>query len=508
MLVEVLATHYTHIASLAESWLAAGATSFGIWKNERLLAHWPHDRVPSQPAIAAPIYDGDLVVGDLRVTGVSGHHAGARLAAEAALVADLVRQEQELQALTASFVDSQNQLLALFETVQSIGGHATIEDTLQCLIFEIQRTIGADHVFAIILSNTVQPMLVQSAQRLAEAAIWEIFWETHIGGNAQLLAPDDTRLALLPQVRDLLLVPVYHHRKGVSGLLGVATTTSRLKARDVKLAQVIVTMASSQLENALLYQETIAQARLQAEMELARRVQVSLFPQIIPNIAGLDIYAASRPAYQVGGDFYDLITRPDRPFVFAVGDIAGKGLSAAMLMTMTRTAIHSKASFMPEPNPATVMRQSNEDLYDDFARVGMFATVLVGQYQPEQRQVIYANAGHAPVIYRPAHGKPRVLLADGPALGVLTTSVGQCQSIALGPGDLLVVATDGIIDARNRADEFFGSDRLLQLIDEHAAETAQAIAATLFDAVTTFADGRPQDDDQTVVILRGVERES
>ncbi|RMD81683.1 MAG: serine/threonine-protein phosphatase, partial [Chloroflexi bacterium] len=166
---------------------------------------------------------------------------------------------------------------------------------------------------------------------------------------------------------------------------------------------------------------------------------------------------------------------------------------------------HSKAQFMPSPTPASVMRQSNEDLYNDFTRIGVFATVFVGQYEAERREIAYVNAGHAPVIYRPRSGNAELLLADNTAIGILPVNHFQNRYLPLRPGDLLVVATDGFSDARNVDDEMFGIERLLVAIDELAERSAREIADGLFSAIDRFSAGHPQDDDQTLIVLKGAE---
>ena len=135
-----------------------------------------------------------------------------------------------------------------------------------------------------------------------------------------------------------------------------------------------------------------------------------------------DIHGVCRPALQVGGDFYDYFVSAKtigRPFTFAVGDVSGKGLSAALLMAMTRTNLRGNALRTADCTPETILARANEDLYDDFTEVGMMATVLVGQYDPASGMLSYANAGHSPVILCPAGGPARLLEADGPAMGVL-----------------------------------------------------------------------------------------
>jgi len=116
----------------------------------------------------------------------------------------------------------------------------------------------------------------------------------------------------------------------------------------------------------------------------------------------------------------------------------------------------------------------------------------------------YANAGHSPVIYRPAAGAATMLLADSTAIGIFPVSSCENQEIALRPGDLLIVATDGFSDARNPDDEMFGHERLLDLVDTLAQQSSQDIADGLFTAVDRFKADCPQEDDQTLVVIKGV----
>ena len=241
---------------------------------------------------------------------------------------------------------------------------------------------------------------------------------------------------------------------------------------------------------------------LQNEMDLARRIQSSLFPKEPPRLEGLDLWGVSRPASHVGGDFYDFIARPDLPFTFLVGDVSGKGMPAALLMSMARTVIRAEADYRPAPTPETVLLRSNARLYEDFTRAGMFATVFLGQYEPSRRELLFANAGQSPVIFCPTAGRSRLLEADGTALGVLLDNLSCNQCLHLAGGDVLVAATDGLNEARNPLGERFGYDRLLRHVEALACLPARDIAEGLFNAVQDFCAGEPQEDDQTVVVLR------
>jgi sigma-B regulation protein RsbU (phosphoserine phosphatase) len=274
---------------------------------------------------------------------------------------------------------------------------------------------------------------------------------------------------------------------------------------EIKLAHAIAEQAGSQIENVLLHEETVAQARLETEMVLARSVQKRLLPNRAPSVPGLVLHGRTVPALQVGGDFYDFITTPaqgTRLCTFAVGDVSGKGLSAALVMAMTRTVLRSKAN--GGASPAQVLDGANAELYDDFTEVAMFATAFVGQYNPNTQALCFANAGHSPVIYCPSGGPARLLEADGTALGVLPVSLCEDYALPFGPGELLIMGTDGFSEATNAAGEMFGYERLLRLVESLADKPAEAILDALFAAIGSFAAGHLQEDDRTLVVAKGV----
>jgi sigma-B regulation protein RsbU (phosphoserine phosphatase) len=273
---------------------------------------------------------------------------------------------------------------------------------------------------------------------------------------------------------------------------------------DLKMIRAIADQAGVQLENTQLYQESLSRARMQTEMELAQNVQLHLLPQSLPEVNGLDIFAGSLPALQVGGDFYDYVYRPGEPFTFTVGDITGKGMPAALLMTMARTVLRTKTRSLADISPANIVGSSNDDMYEDFTEVSMFATVFVGQYHHRDRTLYYANAGHSPVIYCPVGNMAYMLEADSAPMGVLDVSMCENHVIDLNPGDVLVVATDGFSEAQNKQGEMFGYDRLLRLVESLADQAAWVIGTGLYDSVSEFSAGHPQDDDQTLFVVKGV----
>jgi sigma-B regulation protein RsbU (phosphoserine phosphatase) len=278
----------------------------------------------------------------------------------------------------------------------------------------------------------------------------------------------------------------------------------RFSSPDLKLARALADQAGAQIENVLLYQETLTQTKLKNEMELASRIQLGLMPRREPVAPGIQVYGNARPALRVGGDFFDYILRSNVSLFFSVGDVAGKGMSAALLMSVVQTTTRNVERFMPVPTPAKILYRVSDDLYNELSELGTFVTQFICQYDSSQRTCTFANAGHSPVVYRPAEAEARLLVADGTAMGVLPQDAWVDHVLPIHPGDVLIAATDGFVEAHNAQEEMFGYDNLLRLVNQVASRSASEIGVALYDAVDRFAATHPQDDDQTVIVIKGI----
>jgi phosphoserine phosphatase RsbU/P len=502
MSAEILAAHSNKFAPLAHAWLDAGASAFGVKVGGKVVAAWPEHANLEAATHVAPIRLDNLVIGELRVDGAATPMAAAHLRADAFLMAQLLRLEKDMNQMTAELIDTQDQLLALYDLTHATRNYLDIEQILRRFAYEMTRLVNVEGAYAL-LKMPNRPLLVQHypASILSGHMVEANFDEVRRSSRPLLL--DQHGDTNLPEgIRNLFILPVYVRGVIVASLGLLNKQGGDFTSPDMKLVQAIAEHAGARVENVLLYQENLAQTRLQTEMELAHRVQSNLLPQRPPTIEGLDLWAGSRPASEVGGDFYDFIAKPGRPFTFTVGDVSGKGMPAALLMAMTRAVTRNTSNNTPAPTPGMVIGHANQDMYDDFNDVSMFATIFVGQYDSQRRELVYANAGHSPVIYCPSGGRAHMLEADGTALGIFPESLSQDQSLYFEPGDLLIVGTDGLNEARNAEDEMFGYDRLVDLVESLAALPAQAIGDHLYSTVHDFCGGQPQDDDQTLVVIK------
>ncbi|MDT8306217.1 MAG: PP2C family protein-serine/threonine phosphatase [Anaerolineae bacterium] len=503
-LVEALRDQREQLAAIAGGWLAAGANRFAVYPNGYEPLVWPdageHAATDGEPGLSRPILVNGAEVARLEVSGVQGPDAEARLAADATVLAALLRQEDELSLMTSQLVTTQDQLLSLYNLADLGQQRVGLQDVLQQMAQRAAPLFPIEGVFALV-SAPGWPLLVEH-HPLALAGQERIEWI--LGeldkGVSELWWRDESGTDELAN----LLVSAVSLEGAVTLALGLVNKAGEAyTVPEVRLVQAIVEHGGTQVENILLYEQTLKQARLQAEMELAQSVQLNLLPEQAPDVPGLQIWADSVPASQVGGDFYDFVHRAERPFTFAVGDVSGKGLPAALLMAMTRAVIRANLKSHTDLGPQAVVARTNSALYSDFAHVGMFATLFVGQYNAAEHEIVYANAGHSPVIYAPAGKRAELLVADGTALGILPTTFSSDQRLKLESGDLLVVATDGFSEAWNADKEMFGYDRLLALVEETIANPAHEIGRRLYETVDQF--NVLQSDDRTLLVIKGGE---
>lgn len=504
VLANILKSQRKHFNVIAETWLNTGASAFTVWADGALLARWAGRTTFIGTPIIAPIYLGATQIGELRVFGTNLGDLQMRIETDAHLISHMAHLEQNLDGMTSRLIDTQDQLLALYDLTRATRNYLDITDLLQQLAKSAVRLVKTKGAFVLLDTPEKTPWTAHYPNPILPESDLRLYLQQLQASSHEEALYWDKVLNNMGEHSSLLMIPIEIRGSVIAALGLLDKTKGEFTSPDRKLALAIAEHAGAQIENVLLFQANLEQTRLETEMKLAQRVQLQLLPQNPPSVEGLELWAESQPASRVGGDFYDFIVKKNQPLTFAVGDISGKGMPAALLMAMTRTVLRTQSNTLPVPTPETLMRRSNEDLYDDFTEVSMFATVFIGQYSPRSRQLIYANAGHSPVIYCPAGQSAYLLEADGAPIGILPTSLSLDQHMNFKAGDVLVIATDGLNEARNSKDDMFGYDKLLRLIESLAHKSAAEIAEALYSAVARFSDGTMQDDDQTMIVMKGM----
>lgn len=248
----------------------------------------------------------------------------------------------------------------------------------------------------------------------------------------------------------------------------------------------------------------LEQQRLEQEVLLAAQVQASLLPEHTPDLPGYELAGVALAARYVSGDMYDWIGVTPEQCYLALADIAGKGVPAAMLTSTARALLRDSAARRNPPGPA--LSSLNRSLYDDLTRAGMFVTVAAANLDQRTAAVDYASAGHTEVLwYRTQGGLCEKLPATGPPIGVVPSYPIEQRRVVLRPGDALVFYSDGVTEAENDQGEFFGTDRLVELLQRKASLPAAALAQSIVDAVETFSKG-PRSDDLTIIVVKALPR--
>lgn len=235
------------------------------------------------------------------------------------------------------------------------------------------------------------------------------------------------------------------------------------------------------------------------ELEAGRKVQTALMPHSTPEISGWSVWLYTRPANDVGGDLVDYINYDGKKFGFAIGDVAGKGLGAALLMSKLQSSLRALA--YRENSLCELGRHLNEIFCRD-SLPEKFASLMYIVLQSGENKVNLLNAGHFPAILL-TDGTTRVLPKGGPALGIIRSSSYVEQSLEMSGGDILVAYSDGVTEARNASGEFYGEQRLISNLVRLKSATAADLGKGILQSVETFlGDERPGDDLSLVLIKK------
>jgi sigma-B regulation protein RsbU (phosphoserine phosphatase) len=305
-------------------------------------------------------------------------------------------------------------------------------------------------------------------------------------GAAHVLA---VPISLDGQPRGLLVVGDKEQRRGVGPF----------PESDRRTLDLLANQAAIALENAELHRQALEKERLVREMELASDIQRRILPKGVPDIDGYELVGWNRPARHVGGDYFDFFRLADDRLGVVVGDVSGKGVPAALLVSTLHSALRllvDRISVGPE-----LFFRLNQHVLES-STPNKFITLILCGLDPASGDLTFVNAGHNPGVVVRASGAIERLGPGGLPLGLLPGVTWRPESMHLDVGDLLCLYSDGITEASSPADEEFGLERLVELLCRSAARPLDEVLAAIDGAVTSFSHGLPQGDDQTVVMLR------
>ncbi|MBI2682920.1 MAG: GAF domain-containing protein [Acidobacteriales bacterium] len=384
-------------------------------------------------------------------------------------------------------------------------------DPLFARIGELLRRLFEYQMFSIlILDENTQTLQHRFAVRYKENI--QLKHDVPIGkglvGSAAalrepVLAPDVARdpryIMLNPETRSELCVPLIYKDK-VIGVLDLENTRrGYFNEEHVRTLSTAAAQIAVAVENARLY-ERIAreEKRLERDLKMASEVQQHLLPPCCPSLPSAEFAAKFEPARTIGGDIYDFIPYSGGRMGIFVGDVSGKGAPAALFAALVAGILRSMASM--EPTPSEMLSAINTSLLERRIE-SHYVAAIYAIWDDEHHVMTVSNSGQPRPIYC-HHGKTQVVESTGLPLGLMDDAEYDEITIHAHPGDIFVFFSDGLLDAMNAKEEFFGRNRLEEIVRKHHERSADDIVTAIFDAVNKHSKGMLPFDDETAVVMK------
>jgi sigma-B regulation protein RsbU (phosphoserine phosphatase) len=425
----------------------------------------------------------------------------------------------------ASSMPDLPQMAAILNGLRAVGSGRVLEEVLTLVLDSALDVTSAERGFVMLAAATGQLEFKIGRERgrktlagtsfvTSDKIPREVFQTGHSRIVADLL--DDTNAGahegtIAIGIRHVLCVPLHvaSYASSVGGdqgresTIGVLYLDSRERGAILSSAtrvslEAFATQAALAIDSARMYAQAAEQARLERDLKVAAEIQHGLLPEPRYRGATFDVAAVSIPCRTVGGDFFDYLDVPPDGFGFTLGDVAGKGPPAALLAVAVQSSFAAHAPVATDP--AELMTRVNVALLRR-AIEARFATMFHAVLYPDGR-LRYSNAGQeAPIVLR-AGGAMEELEVGGPVLGLLSIASYEFAEIHLAPGDMVILFSDGVTEARDAQENEYGRERLIEVLGGLAGQDATRVLEDVMASVTQFALAAPQADDITALVLR------
>jgi serine phosphatase RsbU (regulator of sigma subunit) len=398
----------------------------------------------------------------------------------------------------------------------------SLDDTLQQVLECVFEVISADRGYVMLFEESEEspggaPELVCKAMKsrtqgvandVSNVEISRSISDQVLRQGVSVLTSDaqqdprfqERRSIVLGGLRSVMAVPLAVEGR-ISGMIYVDNPfqTNRFTERDLQLLTLIAGVAAIRIENVRLLEVQQEQKRLANELAVASEIQFRLHPETPPAIPSYDVVGVSFPCYEVGGDYYDFIEKPDGRYVIALGDVSGKGTGAALLMSSIHAAV--RAHTRTRLSASEIVSEINQYIYDN-TPANRYITLFYSELDPRSSQLTYINAGHnSPLLVR-ASGEVIPLDIGGFPVGI--TPFGDYREgwVEFEPGDVMVVYSDGVTESLDEKGEEFGEARLIEIVQKNRGRTAAGLRDRIDEALTKFVGKASAVDDLTIVILK------
>ena len=436
------------------------------------------------------------------------------------LVTALLDSERQRAYVAEELAGRYEEIELLYAISEILGRTLRLEEAAQIIVREVSAVVGARRASIMVFDEPSGTLRTVAARGFAPDGLVPVAVEddcsiaARVFRDGRTVTFDPSNPESLPpecgggrgyRGHSFLSVPITYATPGTElRCVGVMNLTDRVGGDrftldDRKLVSAVANQIGAAVENARLVERDAQQQRLQRELELAHDLQLKLLPSPAVLQGAADVAARCLPADSVGGDFYTFSRLGPGKVGVMLGDVASHGFSAALVMALVMAAagIHAAASDRPDETLSALL----ESLSSELARTEMHFSVFYGVLDPISGLLEYANAGHPHAFRVPRRGRAERLEATAPPLGLATAGSIKRRQVPWSVGDdLLVLWTDGLVDARNDAGEPFGEHRLVAEIEAHREKTPEEVVRRVLEQADSF--GSHPTDDRTLLVLR------
>jgi serine phosphatase RsbU (regulator of sigma subunit) len=302
------------------------------------------------------------------------------------------------------------------------------------------------------------------------------------------------------RITSAMCVPLWNNTD-VLGLLYVdnSAAVSAFEETDLRILSFLAHLAAMKIQETAAHEQLQKQKRVEEEVKRAATLQQSLLPAMPRTVGRLGVAGGNVPSFDVGGDYFDFIEAPDGRLMVGLGDVAGKGMAAALLMTGLRATMRAQVEV---DRPMVELASRVNRSIHEITRGERFITMMLTMINGSSGDVSYVNAGHNPPYLLRNDGTLETLTVGGLLLGIFPEAVYESATITLNAGDVLLLYSDGVTEARSPDGEEFGEERLEAFVREHCALEPRALVKALIEYVQRFTDAAQLTDDVTVVVIR------
>ncbi|WP_406694806.1 SpoIIE family protein phosphatase [Singulisphaera sp. Ch08] len=303
------------------------------------------------------------------------------------------------------------------------------------------------------------------------------------------------------KIRSVMCVPLLTPDNQALGIIQLDTSDRKqFLQEDLDVLAAVASQAAIAVQNAAMHETLLERERMERDLKLAEQVQKRFLPQSVPKVPGFEFFAHYDPAYEVGGDYYDFVKLSNDRWALALGDVSGKGVAAALMMA--KFSGDTRFCILTKDAPGTAATELNSLLY----AAGIeekFITLSLSILDTKSRKLTLCSAGHLPILIRRANGTVEEIGEDiaGFPLGIMDYSSYQETEVTLNPGDVAVIHSDGVTDARSTREELYDSRdnrRLLKRLAESPG-SPEAVGRSILQDIREFSAGHPQADDITLI---------